>query len=140
MDNRASYGEEQEQGQTLPEAISCSQAIVVGDVVKVTGDDSPRVTVTVRVSQWIRPDQGPSRLVFSDRTVNTDGDRAAWRTGGPLLAIVPLRTSESARTFRGKQLTVHKRRIMSGLKEARHTACPSPWAPSAAGTRSTPPN
>lgn len=130
LDNRASYGEDQVHGQTLPEGIACSRMIVVGDVVRVTSEDSPRVSVTMRVSQWIRPSHGRSTLTFSDRNPKIDGSWAPWKVGGPVLVVIPLKTSEPAHTFRGKELTFNKRYLMSGLKEASHTVCPSPWAPS----------
>lgn len=78
MDNRASYGEDQVHAQTLPEWIACSQTIAIGDVAKVVGADSPRVTVTMHITQWTRPDHGPSTLVFSDKNPKIDGD---WRRG-----------------------------------------------------------
>lgn len=129
MDSRVSYDEDLEQAQTLPEWIACSRAIATGEVVKVVGADSPQVTVTMRVSHWIRPSHGKSTLVFSERNPKIDGG-GAWKTGGPVLAVIPLKTSDSARMYRGNQLTVNKRLITSGLKEASRTTCPSPWAAS----------
>lgn len=128
VDNRASYGEGKMHAQTLPEWIACSRTIAIGDVVKVVGADSPRVTVTMHITQWTRPDHGSSTLVFSDKNPKIDGNWPAWEVSGPVLVVIPTNRSDSVNSFRGKQLTSTKQRIDDALDEASTTSCPPRWA------------
>lgn len=128
----ASSGQDEHlRSQTLPEWISCSRVIAVGDVTKVTGANAARVKVTMHVTEWIRPAGGSSTLTFTDRNPKIDGGWPAWRTGGPVLVVIPANTSYAVNTFRGKDLTVNRNRIQGALTAGSKTVCRSPWAASA---------
>ncbi len=114
-----------DRGQSTGEAIACASYLVDGTVIEASQSAPDRVSLTMTVSEWLKPQAGPPTL----KVTVTDSDLSAyglepWAPGTSGLLLVPSARRYSAALITGElhdaQLVSYRRH----LDDAQGLACP----------------
>jgi hypothetical protein len=117
------------------ENIACSRLMFVGDVTSVRAvPGQHRVTVTARVSEWVKPASGPEAITFQVEN-NTVGNaipeeepgQRPWKAGAHGYILVPLAHREPAAVVNGKLAEDTIARDRKDLPKAAGLRCPQWW-------------
>jgi hypothetical protein len=97
----------------------------IGDVIgwHKTGEDGT-VVLTLEVSEWLKPSQGPEEVELAVRDPLKYGDSKRWKSGEHVLVTVDADKS-FVHTYRGDVLTRVRKEIEGALTEASGKQCPS---------------
>ena len=112
----------------LAQAVECSRAVLVGELVGVTDAKLPdRSTWTLRVTEWVRPTSGPADVTY------VVGGRRARLAGGGLgtlppgqtgLFLVPADKDEPIRAWTGLDQAAGRDKVDAALAKGWSGGCP----------------
>ena len=117
-------GSTTEEAWTAPERIACSSAITRGVLADVAPAGQGRVSVTIRVADWLKPQQGRDQVTV---TV-VDGDlevEKPWVPGSEVLVTVFVDPEREPDVFTGDAIAPAQRNLEAYLVQARDKRCPS---------------
>lgn len=114
--------------QTAPEQLACAVAVVEGDVRAIRRvPEQSRLRVTLRVTDWIKPSDGPATTRLSVLDTGGQGLRDQLRLGTHVLLIVPERADFETEVYSGSNIRSMRKYVDHYLPRSQHIECPSRW-------------
>lgn len=112
---------------TGAERIACSEQIFEGSIVSATDTGSKRtVRLEVRVTEWLKPADGPSVITFTAPSASAVVVRP-YKPGQHVFVMVQDPPRIQANVSRGNVAQWERREFNGDLPEAKHTKCPAFW-------------
>lgn len=108
-----------------PGGVACARAILEGDVVASKLTAAGRLTVTLAVTDWIKPDTGPGEVTYdlADSQLSSGERRISpLAPGDHVLVQVPITSDEPVMVHRGGDIQAEKSALLAAIPAA-PTAC-----------------
>ena len=110
-------------GESLVDAVACARGIFIGQVVSINPASGDQVSLTFKVSNWLTPGSGPSRITYTVGDSDADGTGGKLKKGQERLFVVPRSTSASVYTFLGPDYDAAKAKIAKAQDQDKNVQC-----------------
>jgi hypothetical protein len=110
-------------GESLADAVACARGILIGEIVSFQPTAGGKVSLTLRVTEWISPSSGPTQITYTVGDNDEDGSASTLRKGQKRLFVVPRSTSASVYTFTGPNYDAAKAKVAKAQDQDQDQQC-----------------
>jgi hypothetical protein len=110
-------------GESLADAVACARGILIGEIVSFEPAAGGKVSLTLKVTEWITPSSGPTQITYLVGDNDEDGSASTLRKGQQRLFVVPRSTSASVYTFAGPDYDAARAKVAKAQDQDQGQQC-----------------